>query len=66
MDIRAQLRSKGLTQQDVARRFSVSEATVSRWIDRHAPLPLRVVPELAGMLGVKIEPLVKAYAEGRK
>jgi len=66
MDIRDRLREKGLTQQDIARRLDVSTGTVSKWLNRYVPMPMRVVPELAAMLGMKVQDIVKSYAETRK
>ena len=55
-----------MTQRDIARRLDVSTGTVSKWLNRYVPMPMRVVPEIAAMLGMKVQDIVNAYAETRK
>lgn len=60
MDIRSHLRLKGLTQRDVARQLQVSDANVSKWLDRKTPVPVRVLRPMAEYIGVEVDALLVA------
>jgi transcriptional regulator with XRE-family HTH domain len=51
-DLKAMIRSAGLTQTAVARHLGVSTSNVSRWAAREADIPTREIEPLAALLGV--------------
>lgn len=55
--------SKGMTQEQLAEALDVDKTAVSHWENRIARPALSRIPELARVLGVKVDRLIDAMME---
>lgn len=60
MNLRARAIDADLKGKDIALRFNVSTQTVSKWLNRKAPVPDRHKVAFAELLRVKVEDLLPA------
>ena len=58
MDLKQTIREKGLRQRDIAGALGVSEATMSKWVNRDTPIPMGMIRPLAAAIGVTLEDIV--------
>lgn len=52
------IRATGKRQQAIAREMNVSDAALSRWVNREASVPLHHVTQLAEILGTDVGTIV--------
>lgn len=60
MDVRKHLRSKGITQRDIATHLSVSCGTVSKWLSKKVPIPSRMALAMSRYIGLDVGKLLEA------
>lgn len=52
------IRATGKRQQAIAREMNVSDASLSRWVNREVSIPLHHVTQLAEILGTDVGTIV--------
>jgi hypothetical protein len=65
IDLRAQLRRRGLTQSELARKLAINEKTVSYALDGKSHLPDRVIEQVAVILGLRTIQVAASLQEGQ-
>lgn len=58
MNLKARAIDENLKGIELAQRFNVSTQTVSKWLNRKAPVPDRHKAEFAALLKVRVEDLL--------
>lgn len=64
--LKQKLIEKHITQSELARRTGVTEATISRYLNKKRKMNLQIIYQIAIVLDISLEELVKEMLEQRK